>query len=66
MQDLELTHDSLREKGHIAVAALSAYSVRTDLPPALVLGYGSTPAGQMTQAVATLAETFEVAKQKLG
>jgi GntR family transcriptional regulator/MocR family aminotransferase len=50
----------------IHLAPLSAYSVRSDLPPALVLGYGSTPAAQMTPAVATLAETLQAVKAGVG
>jgi len=50
----------------IHLAPLSAYSVRSDLPPALVLGYGSTPASQMTAAVSILGEAFEAAHPRLG
>ena len=50
----------------VHAGALTSYSVRSDLPPALVLGYGSTPANQMTPAVATLAEAFEAAKATMG
>ena len=50
----------------IQVAALSTYTVRTDLSPALILGYGSTPAGQMSSAVSQLAEAVEAGRARLG
>jgi GntR family transcriptional regulator/MocR family aminotransferase len=48
----------------IHLAPLSAYSVRTDLPPALVLGYGSTVASQMAAGVTTLAAAIEAARAR--